>query len=109
MENVLGRSWWKFLVYNIKVIKYIIYVYYNIHTFVLNYISTTHTGKLQESKMFVSGIIYYTCVPSKKSEGRYTEIFKHVMMKVRIYIEHEWNVYFLTSTILHILSLCKLL
>ena len=57
--------------------------------------SITHTGNGHESQIFLSGIIYYTFIPTTKFEGRCTEILGHVMMKVIRSIEHELNVYLL--------------
>ena len=53
-----------------------------IHFFLFIF-STTHTGKGCESKIFLSGRIDYNFVTSTKTEGRCTEISRHVMMKVR--------------------------
>ena len=45
--------------------------------------STTHTGKGNESQIRLSGRIYYSFVPSTKSEGICAENLRHIMMKVR--------------------------
>ena len=46
--------------------------------------STTHTGKGHESQICLSVRVYYTFVPSTKSEGRCTENLIHLMIKARI-------------------------
>ena len=53
--------------------------------------STTPTGKLHESQIYLYGRIDYSFVPSTIYEGRCTENLRHVMMKVRyIFLKMNW-------------------
>ena len=45
--------------------------------------STTRTVKGHEYQIYLSGIIDYSFLPSKKYESICTENLRHVMMKVR--------------------------
>ena len=57
-------------------------------------ISTTHTGKVNDSQVISLEIIYHNFVPYTLLEGEYREYLRHLIVKARRWFEHGLNVYF---------------